>query len=1014
LKTTKVKQKLFFASLLLFFLSIHSISFSQYWQQEVDYTLHVTLNDKSNRLYGDVSFVYTNHSPDDLKEMYIHVWPNAYKNGSSALAKQLEHEGDKALLSKDTTDLGWMENLDFKINGNKAKWNFDPKNPDIVILTFETPLKSGSALTVSTPFAVKIPSGEISRMGHIKQSYQITQWYPKPAVYDAKGWHPIPYLNQGEFYSEFGSFDVSITLPKNYIVGATGVLQNQEEIRYLDSIATATAVNITELIALPAGEIRDSFPVSSTESKTLRYIQNNVHDFAWFADKRFKVLKGEVSLPISKRKVTSWALFTPANALQWQHAIEYINDGTFYYSKWNGDYPYDAVTAVDGTISAGGGMEYPMVTVIGNSSTKEELEVVIVHEVGHNWFYGILGSNEREHGWMDEGMNTANEMRYVQTKYPDNTRMSDMFAGGRLHMNNLDHHDLGDIMYRFMAVNGMDQPIETPSPLFSSANYGGIMYQKTGLVFQYLRGYLGDNLYDQCMQKYYETYKFKHPYPEDMQRIVEGVSGKKLDWLFKDLIQTTEVLDYKISKAKLLEASNTYNVRVKNKGNIRGPIGVSALDKDGVSLETQWTPANEKKSTLTFSNDSKLKEFAIDPTLIIPEINRDNNRIDITKRMFRKAEPLSFEFGIGDHEADKNNVFWMPIMAFNHSDRALLGVAFHNFGIPFKSFQYFFAPMYSFGRNNLGGILEMSKTCFPKHGPRFVKVGLSVKSFGLSEDPKNSTQTFFAAATPYVNLNLVPKCTPRGFSHDLMLKLLARMDEYGFDRTQEYGAKLTHTIGVTRTHFGYQGQVQLEGVHGSSQQVFMRSYVSRVSATQQFSVNYLRKNMERSVKLRLYGAYNLLYNPASTGYNPYGRYDISMFGSAGYQDVFAENYYFNRSSITGYQYNDDMGGFRTASDYLKMSGYWATSTNLTVQLPVKPNIFVAFADFGVYDNGIGVATLYNAGLGINISDVFGLYFPLVQSNSMGDLYSNYVRSVRLTLKLNPFNFPIKVANLLNR
>jgi hypothetical protein len=109
-----------------------------------------------------------------------------------------------------------------------------------------------------------------------------------------------------------------------------------------------------------------------------------------------------------------------------------------------------------------------------------------------------------------------------------------------------------------------------------------------------------------------------------------------------------------------------------------------------------------------------------------------------------------------------------------------------------------------------------------------------------------------------------------------------------------------------------------------------------------------------------------------------------------------------------------MGGFRTASDYLKMSGYWAASTNLTVQLPVKPNIFVAFADFGVYDNGIGVATLYNAGLGINISDVFGLYFPLVQSNSMGDLYSNYVRSVRLTLKLNPFNFPIKVANLLNR
>lgn len=669
---------------------------------------------------------------------------------------------------------------------------------------------------------------------------------------------------------------------------------------------------------------------------------------------------------------------------------------------------------MDGTISAGGGMEYPMVTVIGNSSTKEELEVVIVHEVGHNWFYGILGSNEREHGWMDEGMNTANEMRYVLTKYPDNTRMSEMFAGGRLHMNNLDHHDLGDVMYRFLAVTGMDQPIETRSPEFSAANYGGIMYQKTGLVFQYLRDYLGDALYDQCMQKYYETYKFKHPYPEDMQRIVESVSGKKLDWLFKDLIQTTKVLDYKLSKAKRDILNNTYAVKVKNKGNVRGPIGITAVSKEGQILETQWTKTKGCRETLTFNVDKSLKAFVIDPNRNIPEINRDNNRIDVTKHLFRKVEPLTFEFGIGDHEPEKNNMFWLPIMAFNHSDRAMLGVAFHNFGIPFKSFQYFVAPMYSFGRNTVGGIAEISKTCFPSRGPRLIKFGLSVKSFGLSEDPKNTTQTFFIAATPYVNFNLVPKSTPRGFSHDVMLKLLARTDQFGYDRTQEYAAKITHTIGVTRTDFGYQGQIQLEGLNGTGYQVFSPSYYSRVSVTQQFSVNYLRNKMERAVKIRLYGAYNILYNAMSVGYNPYGRYAISMFGSAGYQDVFAENYYFNRSSVNGYQYNDDMGGFRTASDYLKMSNFWAASTNVTVQLPIKPNVFVAFADFGVFDNGIGVATLYNAGLGINLSDVLGVYFPLVQSNTMGDLYTNYGRSIRLTLKLNPFNFPIKVANLLNR
>jgi hypothetical protein len=145
-----------------------------------------------------------------------------------------------------------------------------------------------------------------------------------------------------------------------------------------------------------------------------------------------------------------------------------------------------------------------------------------------------------------------------------------------------------------------------------------------------------------------------------------------------------------------------------------------------------------------------------------------------------------------------------------------------------------------------------------------------------------------------------------------------------------------------------------------------------------------------------------------------GRYSISMFGASGYQDVFAENYYFNRGSMYGAQYANDMGGFRTASNALKMSNYWASSLNATIQLPVKPNIFVAFADFGIFDDGIKAATIYNAGLGLNLSDVVGIYFPLVQSSNMGNLYQNYASSIRLTLRFNPFNLPFKVASLVNR
>ena len=986
---------------------------AQSWQQRVDYRISVTLDDVTHRLYGDIAFDYVNNAPTSLDSLYIHVWPNAYQPTKSALANQLAN-GGKNLSIIDTAKWGGISALAFNINGVPVTWDFDPSHRDIVQIKLPQPLESGKKLTVTTPFVVKIPYGSISRLGHIGQSYQITQWYPKPAVYDHKGWHPIPYLNQGEFYSEFGSFDVSIKLPKNYVLSATGELQTPSEQIFMNELADQTLANMEQILALPAGNERDSFPPSSNEWKTVRFTQDNVHDFAWFADKRYKVLKGKVKLPHSGKEVTTWALFTPANASLWKDAIAYINDGTYYYSKWNGDYPYAAVTAVDGTISAGGGMEYPMITVIGNASSPLELEIVIVHEVGHNWFYGILGSNERQHGWMDEGMNTANEMRYVATKYPKNQQMSDMVLGGKLHLNDLDHHDMGDISCRALAMIGADQPIETHSADFSSTNYGMIMYQKTGLIFQYLRSYLGDDLYDQCMQRYYDLFKFKHPYPEDMKRVLEAVSARNLDWLFKDLIQTTRTLDYKIAKVKWIKAVNVYNVKVKNRSSILGPIGVSSLASDGRIIETQWSNPKDRKSTLFFNGDKSIVSFSIDPDRNIPEINRTNNLYRVDRSIARKCEPLSFEFGFGDNEWGRNNVFWLPMMAFNHSDKAMLGVAFHNYGLPFNPIQYFIAPMYSFGRNRPGGIAEIGRTFFPGKFPGPVKVGVSIKSFGIDDDPKSEEQSYFVAATPYVKVNLQSSRRKKGVLHDLTLKGLVRQDAFLNENSREWGGKLTYTYGRVTRAFDHQTILQAEGILGKSNLVQDLSGFNRVSLTQEFRWQYLDRAITRSIQLRLYGGMNLSYNPGSSYFNSMGRYSISMFGAAGYQDIFAEHYFFNRATVSGSQYANNMGGFRTASDLLRMSNYWASSANLTVQLPFNPNLFVAYGDFGLYDDGIRTSALYTAGLGINLGGIFGVYFPLVQSTNMEDLYSQYKNSIRLTMNFNPFQLPMSIKQILNK
>jgi hypothetical protein len=183
------------------------------------------------------------------------------------------------------------------------------ENIDVGVILLNTPLHPGEKCTVSTPFKVKLPSGLVSRMGHIGQSYQITQWYPKPAVFDKDGWHAMPYLNQGEFYSEFGSFDVSITLPSNYVVGATGNLETQSEIDFLNQLSQdTTRCNRLSALTVDGNEI-----VSSSTVKTIRYTQRNVHDFGWFADKKWIVKKGEVITPHTKTKVTCWAMCTPGN-----------------------------------------------------------------------------------------------------------------------------------------------------------------------------------------------------------------------------------------------------------------------------------------------------------------------------------------------------------------------------------------------------------------------------------------------------------------------------------------------------------------------------------------------------------------------------------------------------------------------------------------------------------------------------------------------------------------------------
>ena len=672
------------------------------WQQRVDTELSVTLDDVNHELRGHVRIAYQNNSPETLEHVWIHLWPNAYRNGSTAMAKQHYRDGDMFMFYAMSRDLGGIDSLAFTSAKQPLTWSCHPEHIDIAKVELAKPLPPGGRVVLETPFRVDIPSGSISRLGHVGESYQITQWFPKPAVYDDEGWHPMPYLSQGEFFSEYGSYDVKITLPANYTVGATGDLvpgseDNDAEKSRLDSLAADTKMWVKNQGWKDA---ENTFPESSQRTKTLHYRQDNVHDFAWFADKRYKVLRGTVVLPRDKRKVTTWAMFTPEEGELWQKAPEYLHDATYYYSLWNGNYPYNQVTAVDGTISAGGGMEYPNVTVIGTAGSDSGLETVIVHEVGHNWFYGILGSNERENAWMDEGINSFNETRYLLTKYGEDKDISLLLGGEnnlakRFELEDFQYKWIDELSYLFPARFGADQPIQCHSNSLTQLNYGAIIYKKTAAAFAMLQSHLGTDRFDAAMQLYFDTWKFRHPSPEDLQKAMEKSTGEDLSWFFEDWIQTTKRNDLKLVSvtAKSSGPATFRGIKVRNVGELSSSARVSGLLGDSVVavIDLPLMAPGEVGEAPVPKVD--VDRWVLDHDRVTLDYDRSNN-VRHT-RMLGGVEPLQLRMLTRLENPEKTHVFWAPALGWNAHNGLMGGVVLHNLMLPPRDFTYQWTPLLS-------------------------------------------------------------------------------------------------------------------------------------------------------------------------------------------------------------------------------------------------------------------------------------------------------------------------------
>lgn len=932
-----------------------------YFQQDLDYTIEAQLDDKNHVLHATMTLRYRNNSPDTLRVIPFHVWPRAYSSDKTALAKQLLRQGNTRFHFSERERRGTLDSLDYYVNGQPAGHTFSDAQPDVSILLLNQPVLPGETIQIETPFRVKIPSS-FSRLGHVGESYQMTQWYPKPAVYDRAGWHVMPYLDRGEFYGEFGNFTVRLTLPDNYVVGATGTMPRKQREKMIKR-AIRDRTDLANRRDLGSDYVAERFPASSATMKTLEFRAENVHDFAWFADKRFKVLHDTLpfagQLPFvpgavagatngieERGTVDVWALFTETEADLWKEATDYLKRAVRFYSERVGRYPYPQVTGVQSALSAGGGMEYPMITVIGRSYTAAALDEVLTHEVGHNWFYGVLGSNERDHPWMDEGLNSYYEQRYMRKYYPG--RSSEQPIVGKV-----DYHRLG---YLLTARLGQDQAPDTRSDSLSPMNYWIGAYSKPALAMHELASYVTTDSVDRAMRAYYERWKFRHPQPEDFFAVMNESLERDLDPWFAEGFTTTKTSDWKFR----LSQDPPY----VHQGERRppSPAAAAAVTRHQLDLHPRNDWPNAAINTL--------------------------------------------RFGTAQEELMERQFFYLPLAGYNLNDGVQLGAALHNRTLEPRIIEWAVAPLYGFGSGKLTGFAGAQyRIARPFRKAELLNVALGTQrwsdfTLARTDEAYSYQRTALRAELTFDH----PPITEQESSLTLQLIDLDRQRPSFAGDTLPSG---TVTRGNVFVRLGYRSEWARE-LNPFGYSVHLEYKNRDESRSDAFEAGHLRLEAEvtgakqyepnRFVRWRLFGGYFLADGLRESSFNAASGFSLVDNAASDYR---YDGLYLGRGARAGnwaeQQLGRRQGGFRApispAFGFGRSNTYLA-AVNLDADLPLRelPLPLVAFFDGGYYgakataNDPVGGEFNWVGGAGLSVfQGRVGVYLPLIADPDTRDL-----------------------------
>lgn len=584
---------------------------TSYWQQHADYRMNVDMNVKNFQYTGDQELVYTNNSPDTLTRVFYHLFFNAFQPGSEmdvrsrTISDPDPRVGDR-ISNLSPAQQGYLKVNSLTRNGKELTYE---EVGTVLEVELDKPILPGEKATFNMKFSGQVPE-QIRRSGRNSSegvALSMTQWYPKMAEYDFQGWHADPYIGR-EFHGVWGDFDVKLSIDKAYTVGATGVLQNPNEIGH--------------------GYQDEGVKVKNNkgDKHTWHFKAEKVHDFAWAADPEYihdkrTAADGTVLHFLYKDN--------PEIKENWKNLQPKTEELLLFFNEHIGPYPWPQYSVIQG---GDGGMEYAMLTLITGERNFGSLVGVTAHEMAHAWFQHLLATNESIHEWMDEGF----------TSY-----ISSMAMNKVMNQNKENPFEGAYTSYNRLATSGVEQPQSTHADRYEyNAAYGAAAYSK-GEVFLAQLGYIiGEENLQKTLKRYYNDWKFKHPTPNDFIRVAEKVSGAELDWYLQDWTQTTNTIDYAVKNVQE-EATGT-QVTLERLGLMPMPVEVTVNYTNGksnlvyiplqmmrweksfagnnnVTVKNDWAWAYPTYSFTLNRNKSQIASLEIDPGKLMADVNRENN-----------------------------------------------------------------------------------------------------------------------------------------------------------------------------------------------------------------------------------------------------------------------------------------------------------------------------------------------------------------------------------------------------